>query len=128
MFEMTVNQRPPTLTGRDRIAVTPLVVEYQRDNELAQLLENLSADKPWGDRQRAARKLGYMRSQAALPALLAALPDDPFWMVRCSMIQALEKIGNPRAVPTLQRVQAGDRFQVVRSHAAKAIETLSSNR
>jgi HEAT repeat protein len=124
MFEMTVSQVPQTVTGRARLAAAPLLVEYQREDRLQGLLADLAADRPWGQRQRAARKLGYMGEQAALPALLAALPGDPFWMVRCAMIQALEKIGDPRAVPTLRRVQAGDRFQVVRAHAAKAANTL----
>jgi HEAT repeat protein len=46
-------------------------------------------------------------------------------MVRCSIIQALEKIGDPRAIPTLREVAVNDRFQVVRSYATKAIEKLS---
>jgi hypothetical protein len=52
-------------------------------------------------------------------------PPDPFWMVRYAIIQALEKIGDPRAIPTLQRVEKDDAFLTVRSNAAKAIETLS---
>ena len=50
---------------------------------------------------------------------------DPFWMVRYAIIQALEKIGDPRAIPTLQQVEKDDAFLTVRSNAAKAIETLS---
>jgi HEAT repeat protein len=124
MFETITTQRPLAATGGHSAAAAPVLVEYRRDDRLEQLLADLSADRPWGDRQRAARRLGYMGDRAALPALLAALPGDPFWMVRCAIIQSLEKIGDPRAVPALRQVQAGDRFQVVRSHAAKAIGTL----
>jgi len=60
-----------------------------------------------------------------LPGLLAALPEDKFWMVRCSIIQALEMIGEPGAVPALCEVAEYDGFQVVRSHAAKAVQRLS---
>jgi HEAT repeat protein len=66
-----------------------------------------------------------MRSRATIQGLLDALPSDPFWMVRCAIIQALEKIGDPRAIPTLREITKSDGFQVVRSHAEKAIEGLS---
>jgi len=66
-----------------------------------------------------------MRNPEATPGLLAALPTDPFWMVRCAIIQALEMIGDPGAIPTLREVAKSDCFQVVRSYAAKAIERLS---
>jgi HEAT repeat protein len=46
-------------------------------------------------------------------------------MVRCAIIQAIEKIGDPAAIPTLKQVSVNDSFQVVRSHALKAIERLS---
>jgi len=49
----------------------------------------------------AAKRLGYLRDPGALPALLQALLTDPFWMVRTSIIQALEMIGDPAAIPTL---------------------------
>jgi HEAT repeat protein len=66
-----------------------------------------------------------MRNPEALPGLLDALPADPFWMVRCAIIQALEKIGDPMAIPTLQEVANSDGFQVVRSYAAKAVDRLA---
>jgi len=53
----------------------------------------------WGDRQIAVKKLGNMRSPEALSGLLDALLADPFWKVRCAMIQALERIGDPGAIP-----------------------------
>jgi len=64
----------------------------QPDPELRRLLAELSADTPWGVRQMAAKRLGCMRSSDALPGLTAALASDPFWMVRCAVIQALEMI------------------------------------
>jgi len=73
----------------------------------------------------AAKRLGYLRDPGALPALLQALLTDPFWMVRTSIIQALEMIGDPAAIPTLEEVACRDSFQVVRSYAKKAIERLA---
>jgi HEAT repeat protein len=105
--------------------VFPLEVEVQTDRELDHLLADLSPETPWGERKIAAKKIGYTRNPAALPGLLHALPSDPFWMVRCAMIQALERIGDPGAIPTLREVAESDGFQVVRSHAKKAIERLS---
>jgi HEAT repeat protein len=101
-------------------------VENEDRRELAALLADLGPNRPWGARQSAARKLGYMGSRAAVPALVNALPGDSFWMVRCAMIQALEKIGDARALPALRQVATADRFQVVRSHAAKAAVTIAA--
>ena len=124
MLTVNINQHPEA-NLMNAFATLPLIVEVQPDRELDKLLAALSPDTHWGDRQIAAKKLGYMRSPEALPGLLAALPADPFWMVRCAIIQALERIGDPGAIPTLRGVAISDRFQVVRSHAAKAIERLS---
>ena len=66
-----------------------------------------------------------MRNPDALSGLLDVLPTDPFWMVRCAIIQALERIGDPRAIPTLREIEKSDGFQVVRSYDAKAIERLA---
>ena len=88
------------------------------------LLSTLSPGNPWGMRQAAARKLGYIGDPRALPKLLETLPGDPFWMVRTAMIQALEKIGDARAVPVLRVVAESDSFAIVRSHAALAVERL----
>jgi HEAT repeat protein len=46
-------------------------------------------------------------------------------MVRCEIIQALERIGDAAAVSTLCSMAKNDSFQVVRSYAAKAVERLS---
>lgn len=90
-----------------------------------QYLAELSPDQSWGIRKNAAKRLGYMKSQEALDGLLSALPCDPFWMVRCEIIQALERIGDPKAVPALTATAREDSFQVVRSYAATAIKRLS---
>lgn len=103
----------------------PVAVETQEAPEFYKWLADLSPDTSWGERKIAARELGCTRNPAALPGLLEALPDDPFWMVRCAIIQALEMIGDSAAIPTLREVEKRDCFQVVRSHAAKAIERLS---
>ena len=103
----------------------PLALVIQPDIKLYELLADLSPDTPWGDRQNAANELGNMSSPEALKGLLDALPTDPFWMVRCTIIQALEKIGDVAAIPTLQEVVESDSFQVVQSYATKAIQRLS---
>ena len=103
----------------------PIAVEFQPDPVLGKLLADLSPDTPWGDRKMAAQRLGYMRCQTALPELLAALPGDPFWMVRNAIIQAVVMIGDPDAIPALQDVANNDGYQVVRSYAAKAAEKLA---
>lgn len=103
----------------------PLAVEVQPDGKLDKLLEVLSMDTSWYERQIAAQKLGRLGSPEALSVLLDALPSDPFWMVRCAIIQALERIGDPRAIPTLRQVANNDGFQAVRSSAAMTIERLS---
>jgi HEAT repeat protein len=106
----------------------PQAVEIKTDDKIGRLLRNLSPNIPWGDRQNSAKKLGYMRSQEALPVLLDVLPTDPFWMVRCSMIQAVERIGDPAAIPTLRKVARSDLFKVVRSQAAKTIGILTERK
>ena len=122
----TIQNQHPQVADKTNIFTTlPIAVEVQPDQKLKTLLAALTPDTPWGDRQIAARKLGYMRNPEATPSLLAALPTDPFWMVRCAIIQALEMIGDPRAIHTLREVAKNDGFQVVRAYAAKAIERLA---
>ena len=103
-----------------------VLFDVRPDTEIQALLGNLTPETPWGERQIAAQKLGYMRALEALPGLLAALLTDPFWMVRCAIIQALEMIDDPIAIPTLRELEKNDEFQVVRAYAAKAIERLLS--
>ena len=125
MLAVNLDQRPQDVDQMNSLIAFPVAVEVQPDPKLGKLLADLSPDIPWGDRQMAAEKLGYLRSPEALPGLLDALPADPFWMVRCAIIQALEMIGDSGAIPTLREIANSDGFYVVRSHAAKAIERLS---
>lgn len=125
MFTENTYQRPKVAERTNKFTTLPLVIEAQPKRELEARLASLAPDRPWGERQSAAQKLGYMRDPEALPGLLAAIPTDPFWIVRCSIIQALEMIGDPGAIPTLQEVAINDGFQVVRAYATKAIERLS---
>lgn len=126
MYQVNINQRKHVVFDVLNTFLTlPIAVEDNVDNELEALIADLSPRIPWGDRKIAAEKIGYMRKLEAMPALLTALPCDPFWMVRCAIIQALEKLGDPRSIPTLQEVAENDSFQVVRSYAAKAIKRLS---
>jgi HEAT repeat protein len=125
MYQENFDQSPEVAEQIRPFAVLPVAVEVQIDNKVAQLIAELSPDISWGDRQMAAKKLGTMGSPEALHGLLNALLADPFWMVRCAIIQALERIGDPRAIPVLHEVANGDGFEVVRSYAAKAIERLS---
>jgi HEAT repeat protein len=125
MFAVDVYQQAEVVEETKTIVGLPLPREFQIDRRIDLLLADLSPDTPWADRKIAAQKLGAMRSRAVFQVLLAALPFDPFWIVRCAIIQALQRIGDPRAIPTLREVAKSDGFQVVRSHAEKAIEGLS---
>jgi len=125
MFNVNEHQSSDVVDSVHIATTLPPVVEAQAGRQLDALLADLSADKPWGHREIAAKKLGYMRSREALPGLLTALQTDPFWMVRCAIIQALERIGDPNVIPSLHEVAKSDGFQVVREYAAKAIERLS---
>lgn len=125
MSQASFDQRPEVVEQLKSFTTLPFAIEDQPDPKVENLLADLSPDTSWGDRQMAAKKLGYMGSPEGVPGLLEALPMDSFWMVRCAIIQALERIGDPGAIPTLREVVNNDGFQVVRSYAAKAIERLS---
>jgi len=125
MITAIQNPHPQVAYKLNTLTALPIAIEIQPDRKLHPLLSALSPDTPWGQRQTAARKLGYMRCTEALPALLDSLPIDSFWMVRCAIIQALEMIGDPKAIATLREVANNDGFQVVRSYAAKTVERLS---
>lgn len=128
MYSATITQQSP-VENRFRPAwIFPSPAVVQRDPQVEELLADLSPDAAWGDRQQAARRLGNMRSQEALPELLTALGQDPFWMVRHAIIQALEKIDDPAAIPALQEVAQNDGFLTVRSYAEKAVGILSRER
>ena len=126
MYQVNINQRKHVvLDVMNTLLTLPIAVGNEPDYELEALVADLSPSKPWGDRKIAAERIGNLRVQGALPALLTALPRDPFWMVRCAIIQTLEKLGDPRSIPTLQKVAKMDSFQVVRSYAAKAVKRLT---
>jgi HEAT repeat protein len=125
MLQVMKNQYPEVVDDIQPITAFPLSIEVRPAREIEQLIANLSPQVPWGQRQSAAKRLGSKKALAAVPALLEGLPTDPFWMVRCAIIQALERIGDPNAIPTLRKVAQNDSFQVVCSYAAKAIERLS---
>ena len=125
MLAVNIEQHQERVDTRRTFTSFPIAFEIQPDQNLGKLLAELSPDKPWGDRQIAAKRIGQLRCSEALPTLLTTLPVDPFWMVRCAIIQALESIGDPGAIPTLRETAISDDFQVVRSYAAKAIERLS---
>ncbi|MGD8604853.1 MAG: HEAT repeat domain-containing protein [Anaerolineales bacterium] len=103
----------------------PIKNDVRLERELEDLLVNLNPDTPWRERQIAAQKLGNLANPNALPAMLNFLRADPFWMVRCALIQAVEIIGDIGAVATLQEVAAADDFEIVRGYAAQAIERLT---
>jgi len=124
MLQLQVNQKSVKV-DRKRVAAFHDSQHEPVDRQLDLLISQLSLESNWGERQRAARKLGYMGRTEAVAPLLTALPTDPFWMVRSAIIQALEKIGDTRAIPTLRRVEQEDAFLTVRQNAAKAIATLS---
>ena len=83
MYTTVLDQRKEIVD----ITSLPVAVERQPEGEIDRLLKELSPDTAWGDRQIAAQKLGSLGDPSALPGLLAALPNDPFWMVRTAMIQ-----------------------------------------
>jgi HEAT repeat protein len=125
MYSATLTQQLPIEDKFRPSWIFPARAVVQRDLQVVELLADLSPEVAWGDRQRAARRLGNMRSREALPELLTALGQDPFWMVRHTIIQALEKIGDPAAIPALQDAARNDGFLTVRSYAEKAVTILS---
>jgi hypothetical protein len=108
-------------------AITPLglTVEVGKDWRVVRWLVDLGSETGWWERQRAAYELGQLGGAEALAGLLGVLRVDPFWKVRCAIVQALEVIGDPEAIPALCEVAERDEFQVVRTYAAQAIERLS---
>ena len=124
MFPIIDQDRNQIVDRVNPLISSPVAIDQSPNPVVAGLLAELSPETPWGDRQNAARRLGRMRSFEALSGLLEALPSDPFWMVRCAIIQAVELIGDPVAIPVLKDVASKDPFQIVRSYAAKAVDRL----
>lgn len=127
MLTVNSNQHAEDIVLAYTPSPPPKTIEIHLESRLRKLLTDLSPEVPWGDRQIAARKIGYLRDSQAVPGLLSALLIDPFWMVRCTIIQALEMIGDRSAVQPLEEVARNDSYQVVRSYAAKAAERLSKS-
>jgi HEAT repeat protein len=125
MLAVNTKQTQKKVDILEPFATLPLVSEVQIDHKVDELLQELSPDKPWFDRKLAAIELGQMQNPEAVPGLIAALPTDPFWMVRCAIIQALETIGDPAAILILEEVAKSDDFSAVRSHAFRALDWLS---
>ena len=125
MIAVAIYQEPKVVGKANIAREIPYIGNKAQDQGLARILNDLSPQYPWCERKIAAEKLGRLRNPDALPGLLAALPGDPFWMVRCAIVQALEKIGDPGAIPVLENVAIKDSFQVVRSYAEKAVIRLS---
>lgn len=125
MLKLNIDQQLQVVEVLNQHLTFPIAIEAQPDQKENQLLADLSPDMPWETRKIAAQKLGDQQSPKALQGLVDALRTDPFWMVRCAIIQALERIGDPSVIATLQEVAKADSFQIVRSYAAKANERLS---
>jgi HEAT repeat protein len=125
MFPLPYDPRIPS-SRVDVKTSPPQKIGSLRNSEIYTFLSQLSPDTPWGDRQHAAQRLGYMRSKKAVPSLIAALANEPFWMVRYTIVQALEKIGASVSVPTLSIIAETDDFQVVRSTASKAVARIKA--
>lgn len=98
----------------------------QVDRKISRLLSKLSPGTPWGDRRKAVQELGSLRNPAALPYLLDTLSNDPFWMVRYAVIEALQMIGDPRSTNGLVQAAERDGFQAIRSYAAKVVKNFNS--
>lgn len=110
----------------DSFTAKAIQIEIIPELEIEYLAAYLSPNTPWAERQSAAKKLGQSHHPKAFTILLSALQKDPFWMVRCTIIQSLEIIGDTHAIPTLEIVAAQDDFSAVRSAAETAIRRLNS--
>ena len=126
MYQANITQELEVANKMKVFTSFPVAVEVQTDPKNSQLLAELSPENAWGDRKNATLEFGYTRSPEAPPGLLNALKVDPFWMVRCAIIQALEMISDAGAVPTLREASKNDGFQALRSYAAKAVEGFPS--
>lgn len=109
----------------DSFTAQAIQIEIIPELEIEYLAANLSPNTPWAERQSAAKKLGQSHHPKALAILLSALQNDPFWMVRCTIIQSLEIIGDTHAIPALEIAAAQDDFSAVRSAAETAIRRLN---
>jgi len=72
MLAVNINQHPEA-DLMNTFTTLPLAIEVQPDRKLNKLLAALSPDTHWGDRQIAAKKLGY---RGISPALAGANEED----------------------------------------------------
>ena len=66
-----------------------------------------------------------MRKKEPISTLLEALLKDQVWIVRNSIIQAIELISNRDAIPALQVAENNDSLREYRLRARKAFKRLS---
>jgi HEAT repeat protein len=125
MYQATMVQTLQQMNPAGAAVTLPVSVETQTDDVLGQLLDTLSTSPYWPERQAAAIRLGDLGGDEAHAGLVAALPDDPFWMVRCTIVQSLERIGKADSMPVLQATAERDPNQVVRQYAAATVQYLS---
>jgi HEAT repeat protein len=71
-------------------------------------------------REASVKALGIIRSEKAIPSLIALLSDKSV-AIRLSAIKALESIGNRKAVPALKIIAENDNDKVVRDTAKIAL-------
>ena len=127
MYQERVNQNIEIKEAAYPFAVYVDEREEGIKKELEALLQNLATNSEWYERKIAAQKIGRMRYADAIPGLANALDNDPFWLVRCAVIQALAAIGDPRAIPALRKAEKDDRFQIVKSCASAVVKSLNSD-
>ena len=88
MLQSNIDQQLQVVEVLNQNLAFPIAIEVQPEQKENNLLADLSPETPWGARKIAAQKLGDMRTPDAFHGLLDALLADPFWMVRCAIIQA----------------------------------------
>jgi aminopeptidase N len=74
-------------------------VKFEKSLDL--LLGQLEGSREAWSRAEAAKGLGRLRSNAAIPGLMAAATREQFWDVQASALRALGEIGTPQALVAL---------------------------
>lgn len=90
-------------------------VEFEKGLEL--LLNQLSGSREAFSRAEAARELGKMKSNAAIPGLKAAATKEQFWDVSASALRALGQISTPEALEAILEVGFPENRKVRRALA-----------
>ncbi|HUT30533.1 MAG TPA: carboxypeptidase regulatory-like domain-containing protein [Sedimentisphaerales bacterium] len=113
--------------GQER-DVNTVTTEWAKEDSLPNLLKQLSSGTgvqgPY-ERQLAAYLLGRLGAEAksAAPSLIDQLKIDSIADVRCSIVEALGRIGDASALPSLEAA-LNDESVGVRQAASKAIEDI----